>query len=330
MVYATGADFTDDGPGPSVLETLEVGPGPGPVAGRRPWTRRGEPADARVGHRCDWAESSDAMRRYHDEEWGVPSHDDTHLFEMLVLEGAQAGLSWSTILNKRENYRRAFDGFDPARVAATATTKVAELLDDPGIVRNRLKVRGAVSNAQAFLATREEHGSFDRYLWAWVDGTTVVNRPRTMADLPARTELSDRLAKDLKRRGFTFVGSTIVYSFLQSVGRGRRPPGGLPVQAVAPTSGRWSWIARALRGPAGCRGARGPGHPCTPTAGSMRCRCASWSTATGWPSPSTWSSPRPHRCCSGCGTSMPTPGPCCSATTGTPSTGPGCGGCGPR
>jgi DNA-3-methyladenine glycosylase I len=173
---------------------------------------------AGTGHRCDWAESSDAMRRYHDEEWGVPSHDDTHLFEMLILEGAQAGLSWSTILNKRDNYRRAFNGFKPRRVAAYGEEKIAELLDDPGIVRNRLKVRGAVRNAQAYLTVGEEQGSFDAYLWSWVDGVRVVNRPRKMSDLPARTELSDRVAKDLKNRGFTFVGSTIVYSFLQSVG----------------------------------------------------------------------------------------------------------------
>ena len=158
------------------------------------------------------------MRRYHDEEWGVASHEDAHLFEMLILEGAQAGLSWSTILNKRENYRRALDGFDPAKVARYQEGKILALLDDSGIVRNRLKVRGTVTNAQAFLTTAEEHGSFAEYLWAWVDGTPIVNRPRTMADLPARTELSDRVGKDLKRRGFTFVGSTIVYSFLQSVG----------------------------------------------------------------------------------------------------------------
>ncbi len=173
---------------------------------------------AGAGHRCDWAESSESMRRYHDDEWGVPSHDDSHLFEMLLLEGAQAGLSWSTILNKRENYRRAFDGFDARRVARYDDRKLASLLEDPGIVRNRLKVKGAVTNARAFLAVGDEEGSFDRYLWAWVGGSRVVNRPRTMSDLPARSELSDQVAKDLKRRGFTFVGSTIVYSFLQSVG----------------------------------------------------------------------------------------------------------------
>jgi DNA-3-methyladenine glycosylase I len=168
--------------------------------------------------RCDWADGSEAMGRYHDEEWGVPSRDDLYLFEMLILEGAQAGLSWSTILNKRENYRRAFDGFDPVRISGYDEDRLAELMANPGIVRNRLKVRGAVTNAQAFLATRDAFGSFAAYVWEWVDGTRIVNRPRSMAELPARTDLSDRVAKDLKRRGFTFVGSTIVYSFLQSVG----------------------------------------------------------------------------------------------------------------
>ena len=158
------------------------------------------------------------MRAYHDEEWGVPSRDETHLFEMLILEGAQAGLSWSTILNKRANYRRAFDGFDPARGARYRDAKIAKLLDDPRIVRNRLKVASAIVNAKAFVATAEAHGTFADYLWAWVDGKPIVNRPRTLADLPARTELSDRLGKDLKQRGFNFVGSTIVYSYLQSVG----------------------------------------------------------------------------------------------------------------
>jgi DNA-3-methyladenine glycosylase I len=168
--------------------------------------------------RCPWAESSDLMRAYHDDEWGVPSHDDTHLFEMLMLEGAQAGLSWSTILNKRANYRRAFDGFDPERVVRYDEAKLAALLADPGIVRNRLKVASAVKNARAFLAVRDEHGTFAEYLWAWTDGKPIVNRPRTTADLPARTELSDRIGKDMKKRGFTFVGSTIVYSYLQAVG----------------------------------------------------------------------------------------------------------------
>ena len=174
-----------------------------------------DPAPATV---CDWANSSAGMRAYHDDEWGVPSRDDVHLFEMLLLEGAQAGLSWSTILAKRENYRAAFDGFDPERVAGYDDDKLAALLEDAGIVRNRLKVRAAVTNARAFLATAEESGSFADYLWAWVDGVPIVNHPRTMAELPAHTELSDRLSKGLKRRGFTFVGTTIVYSFLQAVG----------------------------------------------------------------------------------------------------------------
>jgi len=168
--------------------------------------------------RCSWADGSEAMREYHDTEWGVPSHDEVHLFEMLVLEGAQAGLSWSTILNKRPNYRRAFDGFDPESVARYDDTRVDALLTDPGIVRNRLKVRAAVTNARAFLAVQAEHGSFDEYLWEWVDRKPLVNHPRAPGDLPARSDLSDRLAKDLKRRGFTFVGSTIVYAFLQAVG----------------------------------------------------------------------------------------------------------------
>jgi DNA-3-methyladenine glycosylase I len=171
-----------------------------------------------VSGRCDWAESSDAMRRYHDREWGVPSRHDVHLFEMLILEGAQAGLSWSTILNKREHYRTAFDGFDPTRIVDYGEDKIATLLGDPGIVRNRLKVRGTVTNARCFLEVQADHGSFASYLWSWVDDAPVVHRPLIMADVPATTELSDRLGKDLKRRGFTFVGSTITYSFLQAVG----------------------------------------------------------------------------------------------------------------
>lgn len=158
------------------------------------------------------------MGAYHDQEWGVPSRDDRHLFEMLLLEGAQAGLSWSTILAKRERYREVLDGFEPDRVAAYGGAKLAELLADPGIVRNRLKVRSVVTNARAFIATREEHGTFADYLWGFVDGTPVVNGPKTPADVPATSPLSDRISKDLKRRGFTFVGTTIVYAYLQSVG----------------------------------------------------------------------------------------------------------------
>jgi len=158
------------------------------------------------------------MRAYHDQEWGVPSHDDTHLFEMLTLEGAQAGLSWATILNRRDGYRRAFAGFDPAKVARFTDRRLEQLLQDTSIIRNRLKVYGTRTNAQAVVRIQKEFGSFDAYLWGWVDGATIVNRPRSLADLPAKTELSDRTSKDLKRRGLTFVGSTIIYSLLQSVG----------------------------------------------------------------------------------------------------------------
>jgi DNA-3-methyladenine glycosylase I len=158
------------------------------------------------------------MLAYHDTEWGVPSRSEHHLFEMLVLEGAQAGLSWSTILAKRENYRQALDGFDPERIARYEEPKHAELLADVGIVRNRLKVRSLAVNARAFVATAAEHGSFARYLWSWVDDLPVVHRPRLPEEVPARTDLSDALSRDLKRRGFTFVGTTIVYAFLEAVG----------------------------------------------------------------------------------------------------------------
>jgi DNA-3-methyladenine glycosylase I len=158
------------------------------------------------------------MREYHDQEWGVPSHDDRHLFELLTLEGAQAGLSWATILNRREGYRRAFADFDPATVAAFSDRRIQQLLQDTRIIRNRLKIYGTRTNAKAFVRVQAELGSFATYLWNWVDGERVVNHPRTLADLPATTELSDRISKDLKRRAFTFVGSTIVYSLLQSVG----------------------------------------------------------------------------------------------------------------
>jgi DNA-3-methyladenine glycosylase I len=158
------------------------------------------------------------MRDYHDREWGVPSHDDRHLFEMLTLEGAQAGLSWATILNRRDGYRSAFANFDVARVAAFTDRRLEKLMQDTGIIRNRLKIYGTRTNAQAVVRVQGEAGSFANYLWSWVDGKPVVNRPRTLADLPATTELSDRISKDLKRRGFTFVGSTIVYSLIQSVG----------------------------------------------------------------------------------------------------------------
>jgi len=169
--------------------------------------------------RCFWAQNGDGpYTRYHDEEWGRPSHDDRHLFEMVILEGAQAGLSWSTILNKREGYRRAFAKFDPRKVARFDARKRTALLRDEGIVRNRLKIESTVTNAQAFLRVQQEFGSFDAYMWAFVDGKPLLNRPAGRGSVPARTELSDRISKDLKKRGFRFVGTTIVYAFLQAVG----------------------------------------------------------------------------------------------------------------
>ena len=169
--------------------------------------------------RCQWAEDgTPSYLEYHDREWGVPVHDDRVLFEFLVLEGAQAGLSWATILKKRENYRRAFAGFDPARIARFNSRSVARLLGDEGIVRNRLKVESTLSNARCFLEVQEERGSFDAYLWNFVDGSPVQERRRRHADIPARTTLSDALSKDLKGRGFRFVGSTICYAYLQAVG----------------------------------------------------------------------------------------------------------------
>jgi len=167
--------------------------------------------------RCSWAKS-EAMIAYHDTEWGVPTHDDRVLFEFLILEGAQAGLSWETILNKRAAYRKAFADFDPAKVARFTGARVEKLLLDPGIVRNRLKVAGAVKNAKAFLAVQREFGSFAKYAWGFVDGAPVANVRRRPGDVPATTATSDALGKDLKKRGFTFVGSTITYAFMQAVG----------------------------------------------------------------------------------------------------------------
>jgi len=169
--------------------------------------------------RCEWATGGDElMLAYHDEEWGVPAHDDRHLFEMLTLEGAQAGLSWSTILRKREGYRRAFAGFDPKVVARFSQKDVERLLTDPAIVRNRLKVESTVNNAARVLEVQESEGSLGAYLWSFVDGTPIVNRWTSLADLPAETELSKALSKDLKRRGFRFVGPTVIYAFMQAVG----------------------------------------------------------------------------------------------------------------
>jgi len=168
--------------------------------------------------RCAWTGDDPLMQRYHDEEWGVPKHDDRRLFEDLVLDGAQAGLSWQTILRKRENYRRAFDNFDPVKVAAYDESRVAELLQDPGIVRNRLKIRSAIQNAQAFLRVQQEFGSFDAYIWGFVDGQPVINQWREMSQLPATSELAELISKDLRARGFNFVGPTIIYAFMQAVG----------------------------------------------------------------------------------------------------------------
>lgn len=168
--------------------------------------------------RCEWAGKDPLMVAYHDEEWGVPVHDDREWFEFLVLEGAQAGLSWSTVLNKRARYRKVFSNFEPAKVARFDKRKKERLLADAGIIRNRLKVDSAVRNARAFLKVQKEHGSFDAYIWSFVDGRPVVNRWRSLAEIPAKTELSDRLSKELKKRGFNFVGSTICYAFLQATG----------------------------------------------------------------------------------------------------------------
>lgn len=167
--------------------------------------------------RCAWA-SGELSIRYHDKEWGVPLHDDRALFEFLILEGAQAGLSWNTILNKRENYRKAFEGFHPERVARFDRRKIRQLLGDPGIVRNRLKIGSAVENAKAFLRVQQEFGSFNDYVWRFVGGKPRVNSPKSLSQLPARTAESDAMSKDLKKRGFNFVGSTICYAFMQAVG----------------------------------------------------------------------------------------------------------------
>ncbi len=168
--------------------------------------------------RCPWAGDDPLYIAYHDKEWGVPSHDDRRLFEMLILEGAQAGLSWITILRKRENYRRAFADWNAEKIARFGEKDVARLLADEGIVRNRLKIRAAIGNAKAFLKVRDEFESFDRYIWRFVDGSPIHSRRRTMRDVPVHTAESDAMSLDLKKRGFNFVGTTICYSFMQAVG----------------------------------------------------------------------------------------------------------------
>ncbi len=197
--------------------------------------------------RCPWAASSPAYAAYHDDEWGVPVHDDRVFFEFLILEGAQAGLSWSTILNKRDGYREAFAGFDPAKVARFDARRIARLIANPNIVRNRLKIESSVANARAFLDVQRESGSFDRYVWAFVDGEPVQNRWRALTEVPARTPQSDALSKDLIRRGFRFAGSTIVYAFMQATGLVNDHLVGCP---------RWKALARpgkVARRPAGSR-----------------------------------------------------------------------------
>lgn len=168
-------------------------------------------------NRCDWA-TNDRSIKYHDEEWGVPQHDDRKLFEFLILEGAQAGLSWDTVLRKRENYREAFDDFDAQKIALYDEKKQAELLQNEGIIRNRLKIASAVQNAKAFLEIQKQFGSFDEYIWNFVDGKPIVNKLKTSSEIPAKTEISDAISKDLKMRGFNFVGSTIMYAFMQACG----------------------------------------------------------------------------------------------------------------
>jgi len=172
----------------------------------------------KVNHRCHWPGENSLMVKYHDEEWGVPAHDDRTLFEFLILEGAQAGLMWQTVLNKRENYRRAFSGFDARKIARYGAKDVERLLNNPGIIRNRLKVAATIQNAKAFLEVQKEFGSFDAYIWQFVGYKTINHKIKTMKDIPATTKESDALSKDLLKRGFKFVGSTICYAFMQAVG----------------------------------------------------------------------------------------------------------------
>jgi DNA-3-methyladenine glycosylase I len=169
--------------------------------------------------RCDWVDLNNPLYiKYHDKEWGVPVHNDRKLFEMLILEGAQAGLSWSTVLNKRENYRNAFDKFDFNKIAKYSKTKQNQLLKNPGIIRNRLKIASTIQNAKVFIEIRKEFGTFDKYIWSYTNNKTIKNNFKSLKDLPAKTELSDEISKDLKKRGMNFVGSTIIYAFMQAIG----------------------------------------------------------------------------------------------------------------
>ncbi len=168
--------------------------------------------------RCAWGQKNDLMAKYHDEEWGKPLHDDQKLFEFLIMEGMQAGLSWQTILNKREEFRKAYDGFDVCKVARYDQRKIDELMSNPGIIRNRLKIEASISNAKHFLEIAAEFGSFDEYIWAFVNGQPIVNNRKSNSEIPASTKLSDQISSDLKKRGFKFVGSTIIYSHMQATG----------------------------------------------------------------------------------------------------------------
>ena len=169
-------------------------------------------------NRCEWCGKDELYVKYHDEEWGVPVHDDRVHFEFLILEGAQAGLSWLTVLRKRENYRKAFDNFDVKKVARYTEKRIEKLLQNAGIIRNKLKVRSAVSNAKAFLEVQKEFGTFDKYIWQFVNNKPIINKWKKMSDLPATSKESDELSKDLKKRGFKFVGSTIMYAHMQAIG----------------------------------------------------------------------------------------------------------------
>ncbi|OCA73578.1 DNA-3-methyladenine glycosylase I [Chryseobacterium arthrosphaerae] len=168
--------------------------------------------------RCGWCEKDDLYRKYHDEEWGRPVYDDETIFEFLILESFQAGLSWYTILSKRENFRKAFDNFDYRKMAAYSDQKTEELMNNPGIIRNRLKILAAITNAQRFMDVQTEFGSFSRYIWGFVDGKPLDRAPESLADVPATTEISDAISKDLKKRGFKFMGSTVVYAHMQATG----------------------------------------------------------------------------------------------------------------